>query len=81
MANRNRRWMLLVENQMADVAEAEMALASLWARVRGLCARPAVTLDDIDAFSDDLRAVEAGLAASRRLLQRERSGAPDGGQG
>jgi hypothetical protein len=72
MTNRNQRALLLVENQMADLAEAEVALHSLWARVRSLCYKPAVSLDDVDAFSQDLRAVEAGLAAGRRLLQAER---------
>jgi hypothetical protein len=72
MANRNQRPLLLVENQMADLAEAEVAMRALWARVRTLCYRPAVSLEDVDAFCRDLRAVEAGLAAGRRLLQAER---------
>lgn len=72
MANRNQRALLLVENQMADLAEAEVALHSLWARVHSLCYKPAVTMEDVDALSQDLRAVEAGLAAGRRLLVMER---------
>lgn len=74
MANRNQRALLLVENQMAELAEATMAMDSLWARVRTLCYRPAVTLEDIDQLCRDLRAVEVGLAAGRRLLQAERAG-------
>lgn len=65
---------MLVENEMAEVAEAELAVRSLWARLRGLCYAPAVTLDDVDAIGEELHRVEAGLAAGRRGLQAMREG-------
>lgn len=71
--NRNQGALLFIENEMAVVADAEMAVQSMWARVRSLCYRPAVTLDHIDAFTADLHTVEMGLAAARRVLQRERA--------
>lgn len=76
MGNRNHRALLLVENQMADLAEAEVALQGLWARVHSLCYKPAVGMEDIDQISQDLKAIEAGLAAGRRLLQVEREAIP-----
>lgn len=62
----------MVENQMAIVASANAALDRLWARVKTLCYKPALTLDDIDAMTAELFLVEAGLAISRHLLKEER---------
>jgi hypothetical protein len=69
--NRNHKALLLVENHMADLADAALALESARARVGTLAYRPGVTLDDVDALCLDLRALEAGLAAASRS-----SGAP-----
>jgi len=72
MSNRDQRPLLFVENCQADVAAGQDALGRLWVRLRDLCYRPAITLDDVDALMAEMRDVEAGLAAGRRVLQAER---------
>jgi predicted transcriptional regulator len=74
MANRRHGELAFVENNMADVAAAEMALARLWCHLRTWCRRPAVTMEQIDAVTLELREIELGLAAARRGLIEERKG-------
>jgi len=74
MANRNQRDLLWIENGMADIARADIALTSIRARIRSLCYKPAITLTDIDALYRDLAVVEIGLAIGRRMSQAEREG-------
>ena len=70
--NRDQRGILFVENNMADVAAAELALARLWLHLRTWCRRPTVTLEQIDVVGQELREIERGLAAARRGLVVER---------
>lgn len=57
---------------MADIARAWLAVDHLWSRLRTMAARPAITTADIDAFSDELRHIEAGLQTTRKYLQEVR---------
>jgi hypothetical protein len=77
MGNRQQRPLLFVENCMADVAEAETALQALWSRVYTMCYRPALTLEDVEDLGRELRRVEQGLAAVKRVLQAERAAIGD----
>jgi len=62
----------LIEDDIAQVAGADIAVGCLWARLRTACYRPRLTRDDIDDWSRELREIEAGLAAGRRGLQAQR---------
>lgn len=72
MANRTHGELAFLEDGMADVAAAEMALGRLWEHLRTWCRRPAVTLEQIDVIGLELREIGAGLAAGRRSLVEER---------
>ena len=72
MANRRHGELEFVENNMADVAAAELALARLWCHLRTWCRRPAVRPEEIDAVAEELREIETGLAAARRGLVVDR---------
>jgi len=62
----------LIEDDMAQVAEAGVAVGCLWDRLRTACYRPRLTQEDIDDWSRELRMIEMGLAAGRRGLQAQR---------
>lgn len=64
--------LLLTENDMADIAAAALALDGLWQRLHAGARRRPPDLDAFDQVDATLRAIEAGLAAGRRSLQRER---------
>lgn len=57
---------------MADVAAAKSALQAIWARIRYLARRPAITATDIDCLSNELRTVETGLSTINKYLTTER---------
>jgi len=59
----------LVEDDMAQVADANIAVGCLWARLTTACYRPRLTREDIDDWSRELRLIEAGLAAGKRGLK------------
>ena len=63
-----RAELLLTENDMAAVAAGEVALQRLWVRLRAVCRKPMLGMDDIEVIGEELREVEAGLAAGRRAL-------------
>jgi hypothetical protein len=64
--------LLLIENDMADIAAAQFATQRIWHRLDLAAHQPRLTLDGFDGFCEDLRDVEAGLAAGRRACMRER---------
>jgi hypothetical protein len=70
--NRSLGELQFVEGNMADVAQAEFALRRMWVRLRSMCRRPVVSLEDLDAIGEEMRLVEQGLAAARRGLVEDR---------
>ncbi|MFN3077718.1 MAG: hypothetical protein ABT940_12740 [Alphaproteobacteria bacterium] len=73
MANRKHRELLLVENEMAQLAAGQQGMDHLWQDLQNACRQPVWSLDDIDRIAEDLRDVQAGLDAGRRALQQLRS--------
>lgn len=73
MNSKCQRTLAIVEDDMADVADAKLAVRVLWQRLAHIARRGRITIKDIDCFSDELRCVERGLEASTKWLiwQRE----------
>jgi len=72
VANRDHRAIGVVEDDMADVAQADHALLDLEGLMLKLCQRPIVTLDDMDRLSGGLRDIRLGLGSIRKHLGRIR---------
>lgn len=68
MANRAHALLAVVEDDMADVAAADLAVEDLEALLLKLSRRPVATLDDVDRMSDGLRTIRSGLVAVRKHL-------------
>ena len=69
---RGKPGLLLTENDMADLATATFALHGLWTWLHAGASHRPPCLETFDRVDGELRAIEAGLAAGRRSLQRER---------
>ena len=76
MVRRNPLVLGLVEDDMAEIADAEEALQSVWLRLRAMAYRPRLTPDDFDEVSKDLRTIGAGLAAGKRGVIQQREAVP-----
>jgi hypothetical protein len=65
----------LNEDDAADLARGRMALNHCWKRLRNLCYRQ-LNNDDIDAFSEWFRELNAAIVVIDKYLQMERDSVP-----
>ncbi len=72
MANRDQHHLAIVEDDMADIADAKLAIAVLWQRLAAIARRGYIRTQDIDCFSDELRTVEHGLETVTKYLRAVR---------
>jgi hypothetical protein len=72
MPNREQCTLAIVEDDMADVCAAKLAVAVLWQRIANIARRGYIRCEDIDCFSDELRAIEQGLETVTKYLRAVR---------